>query len=76
MRPFSLGKLATSVEESTVHQGSVKYIGGYHEYIGGYHEYIGGYHEYIGGYHEYIRVFNINQRLLSTCSPHMNHNIP
>ena len=29
------------MEESTVHQGSVKYIGGYHEYIGGYHEYIG-----------------------------------
>ena len=39
--PFSLGKLGTSVEESTVHQGSVKYIGGYDEYIGGYHEYIG-----------------------------------
>ena len=26
--------------------------------------------QHIGGYHEYIRVFNINQRLLSTCSPH------
>ena len=26
-RPFSLGKLGTSVEESTVYQGSVEYIG-------------------------------------------------
>ena len=41
VRPFSLGKLGTSVEESTVHQGSVKYIRRYHEYIGRYHEYIG-----------------------------------
>ena len=25
---------------------------------------------------QYIRVFNINQRLLSTCLAHMNHDIP
>ena len=64
--------------------GRVQTLGGYHKYIGedimstsgdtmgtlgGYHEYIGGYHDACGGYHEYIGVFNINQRLLSTCSP-------
>ena len=63
------------MEESTVHQGSVKYIGGYHEYIGDIMSTSGDI-QHIEGYHEYTRVFNINQRLLSTCSPHMNHNIP
>ena len=32
-------------------------------------QYIGGYHDACGGYHGYIGVFNINERLLSTCSP-------
>ena len=32
-------------------------------------QYIGGNHDACGGYHEYIGILNINQRLLSICSP-------
>ena len=49
--------------------GGIEYIGeGGFGTSRGYHKYIGGYHEYIGDV-QYIGVFNINERLLSACSP-------
>ena len=54
----------------------------YHEYIGGYHDSFGedimitsGAFSTLQEYHEYIRdvqyigVFNVDQRILSICSP-------
>ena len=41
---------------------------GYVQYIGGYHDACGGIMS-TSGDGQYIGVFNIDQRLLSTCSP-------
>ena len=57
--------------------GNVQYIEGDTMSTSGDVQYIGRiFLMLVGGYHEYIGVFNIQQRLLSTCSPHTNHDIP
>ena len=59
-----------------VHQGMFSTSGGYHEYIGGYHEYIGRTSWVHRGMFS-TSEFSIEiERILSSCPPHMYHDIP
>ena len=65
------------------------HVGGYHEYMGGCSVHQGDIMSTSGGYHEYIRRCSVDrgmfstsefsieiERILSSCSPHMYHDIP
>ena len=73
----TLGDIMNHVEEYHEYiRGCSRDNGGYHEYTKGrsVHRrdtkmHVGNIMIHVGGHHEYIGVFNINQRLLSICSP-------